>query len=75
LAAGDPDYFRPISKGFSESDDPRGPMDIRGNGQWVFQPELAAKNWRESFYDDSGLEADGGGRHTMPHQNRDARGG
>ena len=56
MAASDPDYFRPIpSKSFPEPDDPRGPMDIRGNGQWVFQPDLAAKDWRESLYDDSGL--------------------
>jgi hypothetical protein len=43
VSPADPDYFRPISKGFFEPDDPRGPMDIRGNGRWVFQPELAAK--------------------------------
>ncbi len=58
----DPDYFRPVAKGFSEPDDPHGPMDIRGNGQWVFQPDLAAKNWREYVYDDAGLVAEAGGR-------------
>ncbi len=70
LAASDPDYFRPISKGFPEPDDPHGPMDIRGNGQWVFQPDLAAKDWRESLYDDSGLEAeaDGSGPRLHPAQ-------
>ena len=70
LAASDPDYFRPISKGFLDSDDPHGPMDIRGNGQWVFQPDLAAKDWRECLYDDSGLaaEADGSGPRLHPAQ-------
>ena len=70
LAASDPDYFRPIAKGFLDPDDPHGPMDIRGNGQWVFQPDLAAKDWRECLYDDSGLaaEADGSGPRLHPAQ-------
>ncbi|MGA2032471.1 MAG: hypothetical protein ABSG68_09460 [Thermoguttaceae bacterium] len=54
-AAHDPDYFRPVSG--RDPDDPHGPQDIRGNGQWVFQPDLAAKDWRECLYDEAGLAA------------------
>ena len=68
LAESDPDYFRPITKGFPESDDPHGPMNIRGNGRWVFQPSLTAKNWRENLYDDAGLEANGEGPKLHPVQ-------
>jgi hypothetical protein len=57
-SAHDPDYFRPVVG--RDPDDPRGPQNIRGNGQWVFEPDLGARNWRESLYDESGLEADSG---------------
>ncbi len=69
LAASDPDYFRPIpNKSFPEPDAPTGPMDIRGNGQWVFQPDFAAKDWRETLYADSGLAAAG---HHVPSDRSD----
>lgn len=68
LSAHDLDYFRPVAG--RDPDDPQGPQDIRGNGQWVFQPDLAAKNWREGLYDESDLEqgADPGGPKLHPAQ-------
>ena len=33
---------------FPEPDAPSGPMDIRGNGRWVFQPNLSGKDLRRA---------------------------
>ena len=48
-------YFRPMSNG-SDPDDQHGLNNIRGNGLWVFQPDLSAKDCRKLFYDSSGIE-------------------
>ena len=38
----EPDYFRPMADG-SDPDDQHGLHNIRGNGRWLFQPDLAAE--------------------------------
>ena len=55
-AAGDPDTFRPLADG-SDPDAQHGLHNLRGNGRWVFQPDLAAADRRTLFYDDQGLAA------------------
>jgi len=66
--ANDPDYFRPMPGG-SDPDDEHGLNDIRGNGVWVFAPDLAAKDCRLAFYDDAGVETGSAGSpHLHPTQ-------
>ena len=50
----DRDYFRPMADG-SDPDDQHGLHNIRGNGRWVLEPDLAAKECRRVFYDDAGV--------------------
>jgi len=67
-SAHDPDYFRPVSG--RDPDDPSGPQNIRGNGRWVYQPDLAAEDWRDGLYEESGVEqgAERGGPRLHPAQ-------
>lgn len=47
-------YFRPMANG-TDPDDQHGLKNLRGNGRWVFRPDLAAKDVRTVFYDDFGV--------------------
>jgi hypothetical protein len=53
-ADGDMVYFRPMPNG-SDPDGSQGENHIRGNGRWVFEPDLATGDCRKVFYDDEGL--------------------
>lgn len=44
-------YFRPMPDG-SDPDGPDGKNHIRGNGRWVFEPNLASSECRKVFHDD-----------------------
>ena len=52
--AKDRSYFRPMANG-SDPDDQHGLNNLRGNGRWLFRPDLAAKDCRRVFYDDRGV--------------------
>ena len=54
LKADDPDYYRPL--GGKDPDDQHGLNNIRGNGVWVFSPELSGRDARLLAYDESGVE-------------------
>ncbi len=65
---GDLVYFRPMPNG-SDPDGPTGENHIRGNGRWVFEPNLAAGNCRKVFYHDQGValrSEDGNGPNLHP---------
>ena len=65
---GDLVYFRPMPNG-SDPDGPNGENHIRGNGRWVFEPNLAAENCRKVFYEDEGVtlrSEDGAGPNLHP---------
>ena len=67
-AAKDRAYFRPMANG-SDPDDQHGLNNLRGNGRWLFKPNLAAKEIRTVFYDDSGVALkveDGAGPNLHP---------
>jgi hypothetical protein len=64
---GDLAYFRPMPNG-SDPDGPNGekgpqtlrvafggPNHIRGNGRWVFEPDLALREVRQVFHEDAGM--------------------
>lgn len=51
---GDLVYFRPMPNG-SDPDGKDGENHIRGNGRWVFEPNLAAGDCRKVFYEDQGV--------------------
>ncbi|MCU0916741.1 MAG: hypothetical protein MUC88_19595, partial [Planctomycetes bacterium] len=51
---GDLAYFRPMPNG-SDPDGPNGENHIRGNGRWVFEPNLAAGDCRKVFYEAEGV--------------------
>ncbi len=51
---GDLAYFRPMADG-SDPDGPNSRNHIRGNGRWVFEPNLASLECRKIFYDDRGV--------------------
>jgi len=51
----DPDYFRPLADG-SDPDDQHGLNNIRGNGLWLFAPDLSAEDCRALFYDEANIE-------------------
>ena len=50
----DPRYFRPMADG-SDPDDQHGLNNIRGNGRWVFQPDLGEPGCLALLYDRSGV--------------------
>jgi len=56
-----PAFFRPMADG-SDPDDQHGLNNLRGNGRWLFSPDLSAADCRSVFYDDHGiaLKADDG---------------
>lgn len=56
--AADPDYFRPMANG-SDPDDQHGLNNLRANGRWEFEPDLRDPDCANSFYDSSGIVADG----------------
>jgi hypothetical protein len=51
---GDLSYFRPMPNG-SDPDGENGENHIRGNGRWLFEPNLAAGECRSVFYEDRGV--------------------
>jgi hypothetical protein len=53
-ADGDLAYFRPMPDG-SDPDGPHGENHIRGNGRWVFEPNLATGDCRKVFYEDQAV--------------------
>ena len=53
-AANDPNYFRPLANG-SDPDDQHGLNNIRGNGVWLFAPDLAAADRDALFYDSQNI--------------------
>lgn len=54
-SANDRDFFRPLANG-SDPDDQHGLNNIRGNGVWLFQPDLAAADRDQLFYDSEHLD-------------------
>jgi hypothetical protein len=55
-ATNDPDYFRPLANG-SDPDDQHALNNIRGNGIWCFQPDLAAPDRDVLFHDSQNVAA------------------
>ena len=53
VKADDPDYYRPLEG--KDPDDQHGLNNIRGNGVWVFSPELSGRDARALAYDDWGV--------------------
>ncbi|MHC4400599.1 MAG: discoidin domain-containing protein [Planctomycetota bacterium] len=49
-----PDYFRPLRGG--DPDDQHGLNNLRGNGVWVFQPNLGNADCRKLLYDFQGIQ-------------------
>jgi hypothetical protein len=45
--------FRPMANG-SDPDDQHGLNNLRGNGRWIFRPDLTADDCRDVFYDEAG---------------------
>jgi len=67
---GELSYFRPMRDG-SDPDGQHGENHIRGNGRWVFQPDLAAADCRKILYDDQAValrSEDAGGPNLHPAQ-------
>jgi len=60
-ADGDLAYFRPMPNG-SDPDGPNGENHIRGNGRWVFEPNLADPECRRIFYNDLNVATQSGER-------------
>jgi hypothetical protein len=50
----DPNYFRPMANG-SDPDDQHGLNNIRGNGVWLFEPDLAAADRDLLVYDSENI--------------------
>ncbi|MCL4207146.1 MAG: hypothetical protein KJ000_32090 [Pirellulaceae bacterium] len=46
--------FRPMANG-SDPDDQHGLNNLRGNGHWIFRPDLTADDCRDMFYDESAI--------------------
>ncbi|MHC4176860.1 MAG: discoidin domain-containing protein, partial [Planctomycetota bacterium] len=51
--ANKPDYYRPL--GGRDPDEQHGLSNIRGNGVWVFEPDLTDADCRKIFYDSQGV--------------------
>ena len=71
---GDLAYFRPMPNG-SDPDGKNGENHIRGNGRWVFEPNLAAGDCRKVFYEDQGValrSEDGAGPNLHPAESATA---
>ncbi|OHB65338.1 MAG: hypothetical protein A2Y77_15915 [Planctomycetes bacterium RBG_13_62_9] len=69
-SANDPAYFRPMTDG-SDPDDQHGLNNLRGNGRWLFQPDLSVSDCRRVFYRDEGVTLraeDGAGPNLHPTQ-------
>jgi hypothetical protein len=49
------DYFRPLPNG-KEPDGGENICNLRSNGEWVFEPDLGAKDCEKRFYDTSGIK-------------------
>jgi hypothetical protein len=49
-----PDYYRPL--GGHDPDEQHGLNNIRGNGIWVFQPDLRGADCRRLFYDSQAVQ-------------------
>jgi hypothetical protein len=61
--------FRPLTSKTPDPDSSHGLYNIRGSGRWLLKPDLAARDCRSVFYDDSGaaLRAeDGSGPNLHP---------
>lgn len=54
VSAGGLSCFRPLADG-SDPDAQHGLHNLRGNGRWVFRPDLAAEDCRAVFYDEAGV--------------------
>jgi len=50
----DPDFFRPLPNG-SDPDDQHGLNDLRGNGVWRFEPDLASPLCADLLFDSEGI--------------------
>jgi hypothetical protein len=46
--------FRPMANG-SDPDDQHGLNNLRGNGRWIFRPDLTADDCRDVFYDEAAI--------------------
>jgi len=60
--------FRPMADG-SDPDDQHGLNNVRGNGRWIFEPDLTSESCRSVFYDDAGIAwrgENGDGPHLRP---------
>ncbi|MCH5377596.1 MAG: hypothetical protein JJ992_26865, partial [Planctomycetes bacterium] len=60
--------FRPMADG-SDPDDQHGLNNLRGNGRWIFCPELSSRACRSVFYDEKAIALraeDNGGAHLHP---------
>jgi len=71
---GDLSYFRPMPNG-SDPDGENGENHIRGNGRWLFEPNLAASDCRSVFYEDRGVRLrgeDGAGPNLHPAESATA---
>jgi hypothetical protein len=66
----DPDYFRPMADG-SDPDGQHGLNNIRGNGVWLFQPNLANQDCRKLFYESSEIASPSA---SSPHLHPDQTG-
>jgi hypothetical protein len=67
------DYYRPL--GGRDPDGQHGLNNIRGNGVWVFEPDLASADCRRVFYDFQGVQTrpeDGTGPNLRPESSRKA---
>ncbi len=49
-----PDYYRPLKD--DDPDNQHGLNNIRGNGEWIFLPDLESPDCRNLFYDSSAVE-------------------
>ena len=47
--------FRPLTAKMPDPDAHHELFNIRGNGRWLFKPDLSAKDCRNVFYDDAGV--------------------
>jgi hypothetical protein len=66
-----PDYYRPL--GDRDPDEQHGLNNIRGNGVWVFQPDLESGDWPALCYDSQNVQtrAEGGaGPNLHPQRSR-----
>ncbi|HUU91754.1 MAG TPA: discoidin domain-containing protein [Phycisphaerae bacterium] len=66
-----PYYYRPL--GGRDPDEQHGLGNIRGNGLWVFQPDLAGADPQRLFYDSQNVRTrtqDGTGPNLHPHRPR-----